>query len=187
MELGGRALKYGLENGRDNLGEMRLYRLELLARNKNPNTKWHVKRISGLYDLVSGFGSSLISPLLTLGILWLFMGGFYSLWYHISLGDMRQDIFEKSSIMNGLMFSGAVINPLISPGDLAQNAGSFAKELLYGADAQNCPAGDAACPTYVGGGDSIVVVVITYFQYYFSLILYFLFGVAARRYFQMRQ
>lgn len=80
LENGCRTLKVTMGSARDEVREQRYYRFQLRARHKRSDVFWLEKIFGGLYGLTSNYGSGLLGPLLSLGLLTFASGLGYWAW-----------------------------------------------------------------------------------------------------------
>ena len=179
LEGGARALKIGLEQGRDNLGELRMYRLELLAKRNNPDTPLGQKYLSQAYALFGQYGFSPFVPLVwAIGVM-LVMGFVYSGWYSL----VNEPARDMNVLAESMAFSAqALFKPFSYWGYEELQTGSFGEMLIFGDIAS-----DGAGPTKaVSAWHSIGVRLVASLQSIFSIVMLFLSALSARRFFQLR-
>jgi hypothetical protein len=80
LESGCRTLKVVMGAERDEVREQRYYRYQLRARHRRSDVFWLEKLFGGLYGLTSNYGSGLLGPLLSLGLLTFASGLGYWAW-----------------------------------------------------------------------------------------------------------
>ncbi len=80
LESGCRTLKVVMGAARDEVREQRYYRYQLRARHRRSDVFWLEKFFGGLYGLTSNYGSGLLGPLLSLGLLTFASGLGYWAW-----------------------------------------------------------------------------------------------------------
>ena len=179
LEGGARALKIGLEQGRDNLGELRMYRLELLAKRNNPDTPLGQKYLSQAYALFGQYGFSPFVPLVwAIGVM-LVMGFVYSGWYSL----VNEPARDMNILAESMAFSAqALFKPFSYWGYEELQTGSFGEMLIFG-DAANNGAGPTKA---VSAWHSIGVRLVASLQSIFSIVMLFLSALSARRFFQLR-
>ena len=179
LEGGARALKIGLEQGRDNLGELRMYRLELLAKRNNPDTPLGQKCLSQAYALFGQYGFSPFVPLVwAFGVMFV-MGFVYSGWYSL----VNESARDMNVLAESMAFSAqALFKPFSYWGYEELQTGSFGEMLIFG----DAASGGAGPTKAVSAWHSIGVRLVASLQSIFSIVMLFLSALSARRFFQLR-
>ena len=161
LEGGLRALRKGSEAVGDATKAQRFFRLELITKRRRRKRVGGLLRISSyLYQLLSDFGGSMGRPLFWIGVAWLFFACIFALW----------PIEGPRDFLGALNFSARnIVRPFSAWASAELYPDSFAATILQNPDTTS----------------GLSVRIIATVQSFFSLILLFLFGLAARRQFQI--
>ena len=180
LEGGARALKIALENGRDNQGELRLYRLELMAKKRHPDTRGEQVLFTNLYGAFSDFGFSVFKPIGCAFVALIAFGIFYG-WWAIWAASASPSL---DTFVEGLNFSGqSVLKPFSYWGYEEFQGKAAGDHPILGNAGNRSVFGIFEVPASAG---SLLIRLVASVQSLFSIVMLFLSGLAARRYFQMR-
>jgi hypothetical protein len=168
---GARIIRLASQSNGDKLSEAQLYALELAAYQRLLATPTITKLFASVYGVLSNYGCSLWKPAIWLLTAWFFLGLLYALLNESAQSSPFLGGPDFGELSQGLLYSLSRVIPLGPWQDL-----SFAESILTTSKVQN--------PTY-STWQKILVVLLAALQSLFSGILLFLFGLAARRKFQV--
>lgn len=168
---GVRVIRLASQSGGDKLSEAQLHAMELAAYRRLSTTGLMNKLFACMYSGFSDYGCSLSKP-----VIWwfgaLFLAGFlYALLNECAQLSAFQGPLDFGEIWEGMLYSLSRVIPVGPWQDLV-----FADSIL------STTKGASTAPS---SGQKIAVVVLASLQSLFSAILLFLFGLAARRKFQV--
>lgn len=176
LENGARVLKLALERARDRLGEQQLYRLELLARQRQKTTSKAFKSLTSAYGLTANYGASMAQPIGSIGVVSVTLAAVY---FGLALLAAPGSSASGSMFIDALSFSAQNVFRPFSVWSVNPDPESFQAKLLFGLEHKWIPW------PWVSTAWAFVIRLVATLQSFFSIVMLFLTGLAARRYFQL--
>ncbi|MEM9810083.1 MAG: hypothetical protein AAF788_02555 [Pseudomonadota bacterium] len=157
-----------MEESRDRLAEQNLYRLELRARQAQKKTSGFVKFMTAVYGRTANYGASMGQPLLSVVYAAVLFTLVFAVW-HIGR-EVEETVPE--SLYGALKFSVENILRPFHVWSISEDRGSdFERALMFGVKNS--------------GANGLWVALLASVQSFFGIIMLFLTGLSARRYFQI--
>lgn len=181
LEGGCRAIKVAMGRDRDEAMEQRYYRFQLIARRKQKGTPVAEKLYSWLYATFSDYGMGLWQPFATLLALTLGFGALYWGWGE----GLRGWPHGFSPIPNGAIDQEAWDALLLSANNVFRPFGVWSSEFHTSFGAGWVKDFLSAFDAPNEGGQRLAIRLTATLQSILAVVLFFLFGLAVRRRFQI--
>ena len=180
LEGGCRTVKVSMGRERDEVMEQRYYRYQLIARRRQAGTPIAEKFYSWLYAVFSDYGMGLWQPFATLLVLTLSFGGVYWVW-----GELLQPGAKPALFTSGALDQDVWHALLLSANNVFRPFGVWSSEFQDSMGSDWIRNFLVAFNAERAGGQILAIRLVATLQSILAVILFFLFGLAVRRRFQI--